>query len=594
MSATEKQLLAPPITGDYLPSAHGVNWQYTTRFNKPQFHLFRVSEMLMDPTVCFSLYMLKGPLLSNARFFIDCDNPEAKDYIVKNVSRFWKTSAARALKAMEWGYSGHEILYRVEEGKVHFDVLKDLHPLDCKPVTDNGKLVGMTVSRMQGERGKPTRVFVGGQRCLWHIHQREIHPWFGRSRLFGAFLPWNELWTDGGFRDARTLFYRKYAYTGGAMYHPPGNYVDQNGQYIPNKDLAREILEKLRNGGVLTLPNETDEKGQRKWEWIRPEVLSVPQGIHEYGDALKREIQEGMGLPSEVGQAEGTGAFAGRRIPQQALYASLQEVVQWLMFDFDQQSLRALVEMYYPGVSYEIMPLNLLRSDQEQNAVDAGEPNDPFQNTPQNGTPPGGARLSQRLDATRIAERYYIANGPEGEKRRPFPVAVSSNGHHANGEGTYQLSHTRPSTKRRNAQDSRHTRDTTHPNPRLPLLTVLDTTASSGRRPLEEINNLFVYGTLLDGPLRQFLLDQDPPTTQAFLPFSRIQLVNSPRHALTLVPEPSGVVPGLLLQVTKQQMQHLDRWEQGYVRVLRRLTGGKEAWVFIRKEKSRHDADKRT
>jgi len=370
---TAGDFLGSPITKDYLPSAYYSTWFLYRK--APPFNLRVLQEMLTDPRILFGLWLLKGPILSKSRFHVVADNKEIKSFLIDNVTRFWRNSAARALKAVEWGFSGSEVLYKVKgpTGQIYFDTLKDLRPLDCRAVTREGKLVGMSVHNLPGRTKK---VSIPTPRFLWHVQGREINAWYGRSRCFGAYIPWLETWSDGGYRDSRRLFFHKYAYSGGTIYHPPGTtkLEDENGntiQVVSNRDLAREIMEKKKTGGTVALPNtEGGAPGTRAWEITDPTIAPPPSHVMEYGADLKREIFEGMGIPPEIAHAEGTGAYAGRKVPEDAYYANLQEILNALISDADAQIFRLLVELNFgPNQEYEIVPAGLLTPTQEERSL---------------------------------------------------------------------------------------------------------------------------------------------------------------------------------------------------------------------------------
>jgi len=344
--------------------------------------------MLTDPRISFGLRMIKGPILSRARFKVDCDNAEVKDFIQNMVTRFWQKSVAYALKAIEWGYSCSEATFIYRDGRVQFDGLKLLHPLDCRCITQDGHVIGARVRQRQGTGGNVSskgRVYLPGYRMLWHVQQREEHPYYGRSRLYGAYMPWIETWDDGGFRDCRRLFFHKYAYDGGVIYHPPGETVLEDSQggvalRRSNNEIARELMEKRRTGGTLHFPNEVDEYGQRKWQVEPPSIQPPPAHVVQYGRDLREEIWEGMGLPPEIGFAEGTGAYAGRRVPLEAFYSTLQENVYWLITDFKDQIADPLVKMNYGQHEFSINPMPLLPPD-TQEAPSPSEEQQPDQPT---------------------------------------------------------------------------------------------------------------------------------------------------------------------------------------------------------------------
>lgn len=371
-----KILTGPAITGDYEPPPMVMHGMFMMTRRKPRFSKWMIVEMLEDPRVIFGLWLIKGPILSESRFYIKTEDPEIKKFLIKNVSRFWRSSASRALKAVEWGFSGSEVIYNVEDDKLQFDTLADLHPFDTKPNVKKGRLTGIQVSNVPDPDNADDEgeININLPKAFWHVHSREYHSWFGRSRLFGGYPPWWEMVTEGGFKDTRRLYHHKYAFDGGTLYHPTGNTKDENGQLVSYRVLATRIMNKKRTGGDLILPN-TSRDGVRSWEYQHPQVTAHASNIQEYGNDLKDEVWEGMGIPPEVARAEGTGAFAGRRIPQQAFYSILQEIVQWLMFDYNKQVLQFLVNWNFgeDHAGYEIIPFGLTRNIDDEGQVTTRE-----------------------------------------------------------------------------------------------------------------------------------------------------------------------------------------------------------------------------
>jgi hypothetical protein len=356
---------ATPLTAGYVPMVQGNVWSYYTK--TPPFTLNHVNDMLGDFRIRWGLWMIKGPILCKSKFFIQCEDAAVKEFLVETVTRFWRSSAMRALKAVEWGYSCSEAIYKNEDGLIRFHSLKDLHSLDCKALTKNGYLVGSRVRRVPRAKNRTDNsLSIFGPKKFWHLHNREHHPYYGQSRLYGAYLPWVELWSDGGYRDSRRLFFHKFAYDGGGIYVPEGSTNvgdDGNGgpRTVSNMILGRDVVEKKKAGGTVILPGTTDDTGKRKWETIPPVVQPAPSGLMEYGETLKDEMWEGIGIPPEVGRAQGTGAYAGRIVPLISFYSILQELIYWLISDADEQLFRPLVAYNFgPGIKYEIIPFSIL------------------------------------------------------------------------------------------------------------------------------------------------------------------------------------------------------------------------------------------
>jgi hypothetical protein len=185
-------------------------------------------------------------------------------------------------------------------------------------------------------------------------------------------MAWNEIWCDHGYRDQRRLWFYKNAYAGIRVGYPAGSAPPEAADGTtpkPYRIIAQEIIDKSVSGTGIAYPMGGE------WEFEDARPIAIPEGLLEYGDQLRDEIWEGMGIPPEVARAEGTGAFAGRRIPQQAFYSVLQEIVQDLITDLDEQILQPLVRMNF-GMheDYEIECFGLLRTtpEEEQGGVEQG------------------------------------------------------------------------------------------------------------------------------------------------------------------------------------------------------------------------------
>lgn len=361
----ENDLLGKPITKDYEPTQSFYGWYMPIAKRRPPFNTVTIEAMLADPRVNFGLQLIKGPILANAKFLVNCQDPETKAFIIRQISRFWRTSAQMALMSVEYGYAGFEVIYRQIENKVHFDRMKYLHPTDVSAVVKDGEFVGMEINQTRTQGATEGKLYMSSPKSFWTIHSRELHPWYGRSRLYGAYIPWHEMWTEGGYRDIRFLWYYKHAFSGGTIWYPIGSQQDTDGVMVGNRESARRLADMAKAGHSLVFPVYPGGNEAAQWKYDPPKTPPAPEGMLEYGEALREEIFEGLGVPPEVAYSEGTGAFAGRKIPQQAFYASLYDVCQNLMYDFDSQVISTLVKVGGYSSDYEIETLGLLREEEQ-------------------------------------------------------------------------------------------------------------------------------------------------------------------------------------------------------------------------------------
>jgi len=227
--------------------------------------------------------------------------------------------------------------------------LKDFESPSVKVVTKQGRRTGLLIDNFQTAKMEPGKaVYLGGPKAFHHVHWRHLHPHYGRSRLIGAHIPWNEMWSEGGYRDIRRMWFYKNCFEGGTMYHPQGYFKTPEGRLMAYQDLAQSLIEKKRTGATMTLPSDSDQRGNKKWEYQEARGNTIPAGLFDYGDSLRIEILEAMGIPYEVIEAsgnEGFGSSTGRAIPETAFYSILQEELNWLIYDFVDQIARPSVQI---------------------------------------------------------------------------------------------------------------------------------------------------------------------------------------------------------------------------------------------------------
>jgi len=393
--------------------------------NRPLFYRAKyIPEMLRDPRVSFGVKLIKGPILSKARFKIETKDEELKQSLIRQITKFWTKAACVSLHSIIYGFSGSQVIYKFnkEFGLMEFHNLKHLKTHDVRPLIgkDTDEIVAVAV---KGIKHKGL-VYLRPTKFLWCVHEKTHHRWFGRSRLEGAFIPWYEQWMPRGYRSIRQMWFYKNAYTSVSMRVPHGSTKDSNGELVPNMRLAQEIADRYVTGSSALLPRSPD--GDNDWELEPGKSTPVPDGLLEYGEVLGNEIWEGMGIPPEVVSAGGTGAFAGRRIPQQAYYSVLQEVINEHIFDFDDQVLRPMAILNHGHDDYEINPISLLDTLQQEEmgliTGDAGpeeteegseqEPGEPGKVPPKK---PTNGKIEDRASNSHNRNERIVADNQKGE-----------------------------------------------------------------------------------------------------------------------------------------------------------------------------------
>ena len=371
--AVAKNLLRTMTLGYRNSTSPLANYDVLDR-NQPLFHRYWIPAMERDPHLWYGFQMLRGPIISKAKYKVLSNNPDVEHFVDSHIKRFWTNGIPLTLTSMEYGYCGSEVLYRYNKqtGCIEYKGMKFIHPNHVRPVLHKSKLVGMRVFNIRRTANQfqslKEKRYVPLPKCFWTVHERRAHRWYGRSRYQGAFIPWYETWQPKGFRNIRHLALYKYSFDGGIIKYPPGSVQDpETGEEIPNARIAQQMLDMREAGAGLALPSSFD--GEGGWEYESPETPGIPETLFIYGDSLRDEKWEGIGVPPEVAKNEGTGSFAGRRVPQQAFYSFLQDIANEQLYDFDEQVLRFLVRLNYgeeEACSYDIEPIPILVTLQQE------------------------------------------------------------------------------------------------------------------------------------------------------------------------------------------------------------------------------------
>ena len=165
---------------DYVPSSHVGIGLFNRR--RPILTNYMIREMIRAPRVKFGLKLIKGPLLSKAKLTVESKNEETRQFVVDTYNQFWKNGAVQALKALEWGFSGHEVLYKLQEKtqRIVYNGLKPFESPSVRVVTKDGQKVGILVYQYNTVNMSPNRpVYLGGPKSFLHVYDRHEHPYYG-------------------------------------------------------------------------------------------------------------------------------------------------------------------------------------------------------------------------------------------------------------------------------------------------------------------------------------------------------------------------------------------------------------------------------
>lgn len=394
------------------------------------FSRYDIDKMDHDPRCRIGFRILVAPVEA-ATWTIECDNPDCEAWIDRTIKHFWTHDLTRAAGMLKYGSQGGEWVWRFDEdtGIWEYDTLRDFHLNDVRPLTVHGNYWGVRVrgvedpnrqcpseNRHNGTLFAQNRGHIDLQypSACWLANEPKFSSFYGISRYEGAWKPWKEKRGKHGAVDVRKNWMMRNSMRGAMLRYPEGTTEVSPGIFVPNQDVAREVVEKYMAGHVMALPGVRDDKGNYQWEWIEARAGEDVSSILKYSPMLDVEILEGMEIWPEVLQAPDVGAgWSGRALPYLQFLSSENRINTAIMTGFVKQVVRPGVQVNFgPKQRFRVIPNSLL----PQNA--------PAQTVSQQ----GAAGLVQQ--PTAAAQPPQTPGSPEGPSPVPEQVqmAMDTNG----------------------------------------------------------------------------------------------------------------------------------------------------------------------
>lgn len=414
--------LREPLSQGYKPRVFG--FYFDVNDPRPWFRLVDVERMRRDPKIRLGLRVLRAPI-RRVKWKVKANSDAVRQFVDAQLTRIWKRCLGRLLKMLEYGYCPGEWDYALEDGLIVVRDLIDFYPLDCDPLVLENKIVGTLL------RGSGKEVRIGAPRSLWLVNEPEYDRYRGLSRLANAWTPWMEKTGRHGALESRRLWFLKNAYRGTTIRHPTGFYIGDDGTTINYQDAAREIAEKMENGGIIAMNNNRDAKGEFEWQIEEPTINGNASEIREYPRDLDREMLDGMGIPEEVIQASGESGsgYAGRSIPAQSFYGSLDDTAVAVVDGADRSCIWYMVRANFGDAArYEIEIESLLPAESKEQPGGQPGANPGAPGAPQVPQLPGeqmpGVPFPADSGQQTQAARLSLATRVYDQARRMFPDPI--------------------------------------------------------------------------------------------------------------------------------------------------------------------------
>jgi hypothetical protein len=363
----KKLLLGPkPLTADHRPppAAH-----FALRVDElPSFDLHVAEVMRFDPQVRIGLGARNG-MLMQASVEVVGDRAEENKFVRDQWLRIWNSAAGALLKAKLYGFVPCEVMYRRQRGGAHdgaivIDRLEPRHPRDARPLLHHGRIAGFALRLASGRSVK-----VLAPKGLVVTFDAEFGNPYGCALLERAYPAWHEKWMEGGAKRLLRQRMMKDAYVGDVLFYPPeAEYELPNGQTMPWRDLAQDLVEARNSGGTLTLPSLYDAEGHRLIDYQPPQSTGGMSQIFQWKRDIDNDIWKALEVPPEVIEAFARGSgYAGRTVPLLICLAAVQQELAEIMACVDRDVLRPLAHLNFGRPpEYEIRARSLLQAFSEK------------------------------------------------------------------------------------------------------------------------------------------------------------------------------------------------------------------------------------
>jgi hypothetical protein len=363
-----------PATSGYKPL--DMRWWSQPR-DLPLMGFREILAMLREPTIRLGLAMRVSPV-ADAKFKVRASSETIERYVQRQLAKVWENLSALDSSHV-WGWSACEVMTaRTLSGTVEITELLPRHSNDVRAIVADGRVCGVQFRRIENRNQGNVELAVaqphpmyGPPKAIFHAHDPYPGMVYGRSILDGAFSPWCDKWLRGGALDVRRLTMMMYSVNGRRLYYPDGMMeIPGYSEPVPYRDVAKQIIEQMMSGAPLALPSDIDPvTGKQRWDLQEATSMTGLEYVLKYPQDLDVEMLRGMEIPDDVitSQAESSGAWAGKQVPQAAFYTGLTRWLRRMILDIRYCILDYLVAFNFgAGHWFEIEPVPLAEQTMKQ------------------------------------------------------------------------------------------------------------------------------------------------------------------------------------------------------------------------------------
>lgn len=351
-------------------------------YNPAHVPLWVLKMMRRDFAIKLASGAFFGPLLNSDRYYLEGGDPKTRGltefYTRPLLPKLLRTGLQNAA---HFGFQAHEIVFDEAKPTISFNtdgggstqlrnaiIPRAFNDLDPEMVElyfdqDTGKFEGIEAglyaahsSMMQLDEPK----FLPATKIFLTTYGLEFGKFRGNSWLVSAYNPW--WWKNVGY-----LYWGRFqerlgmgVYVGRA---PNEKRMTPGGVFQHCINMVTGLLLQLRQGGVITLPHETDDKGNQKFGVELLESKNDGEGFKKWIDHLTISVMRGLMIPDRLVIQDGAGSFAGQEATAEQFFAIQEATVDDTFLEaYNQQVVAPIIRYNYgsgaPVPRYVAAPLN--------------------------------------------------------------------------------------------------------------------------------------------------------------------------------------------------------------------------------------------